>query len=519
MLRILWLVLAAVPLAYGQTPVNGGMCGSLAKFQTPAAALAIAKAEQVPAAAAGTTRINPNAPATIGVALPSYCRVDGAIDPRTGAGGKSYGIGFALALPGNWNGRFLFQGGGGLNGNVALPLGAGASGGVPALARGFAVVTTDTGHKGAGAFDGSFFQDQQASLDFYYVAIGRVAVLAKQMIAAYYGRAADHSYYVGCSTGGREAMLMSQRYPSYFDGIVAGDPAMRTGHSNLALAWAAVAFNQAAPKDASGKPGPLFSDGDKKLVVDSILKACDEKDGVKDGMIFHPQACTFDPAVLICQGAKTNSCLTAPQVSGLTKAFAGPKDSHGNEIYPGFPYDAGIADTGGIPGLLNGARSPVAPPNMDTEFDADQAVGRVTADYNARIGDATWTNLSTFSGHGGKLLFYHGLSDPWFSPLDTLEYYQRMTKDNGGASQVEAWSRLYLVPGMGHCQGGSATLDSFDMLSAVTDWVEKGTAPDSVVATGRALPGRSRPLCAYPKHAQYTGQGDPNDTKNFVCRE
>ncbi len=251
----------------------------------------------------------------------------------------------------------------------------------------------------------------------------------------------------------------------------------------------------------------------------SILKTCDEKDGVKDGLIFAPHACDFDPAILSCKSAKTDSCLSAQQVAGLKKAFAGPKDALGNQIYPRFPFDAGIADRSAIPGLLLGPRIPVAPPSLATDFDAGKAVAAVEGNFNARMGDATWTNLTSFSGHGGKLLFYHGLSDPWFSPLETVRYYESMTTDNGGRERAEAWSRLYFVPGMGHCRGGSATLDHFDMLSAVTEWVEKGTPPDSVVATGESLPGLSRPLCSYPKHAQYTGQGDPKDAKNFTCRE
>ncbi len=510
------LAAACASLGYGQT---GGKCTALKQAFGPGNPVQIVKAEMVPPAGAGTVRPAPNFPATIPVALPAHCRVDGVIDQRTGAGGKQYGIRFALTLPENWNGRFLFQGGGGLNGNVGMPLGAAASGNNPALARGFAVVTTDTGHQGA-VFDGSFFQDQQASLDFYYVANGRVAPLAKDLIARYYGRGPDHSYFAGCSTGGREGMIMSQRYPGYFDGIISGDPAMVTGHSNLALGYIEATFNDAAGRDASGKPLPLFSDSDKKLIMDSLMRACDDKDGLKDGMIFHFEACGFDPSTLACQGSKTESCLSTEQAAALKKAFAGPKDSYGHSVYPGFPYDAGIADMGGgIPGLLNGPRIPVPVQKPATGFDVDEQAARLTADANGRLGDATWTNLSSFSGHGGKLIFYHGLSDPWFSPLATLGYYQRMTKENGGMHQVETWSRIFLVPGMGHCQGGTQTLDEFDMLTAITDWVEKGQAPDSVVAKGRAFPGRSRPLCAYPKHAQYKGTGDPNDARNFSCQE
>jgi len=498
------LLALTAPFALAETP-----CADMLKFQMHGVALAITKADQTPASSPGTLRISPNFPGTVPVAVPAFCHVEGVIDQRTGADGKPYGIGFALALPDQWNGRFLFQGGGGLNGSVALPLGSQAAGETPALARGFAVVTTDSGHKSS-VFDGSFFRDQQASLDFYYEAIGQVARLAKEMIASYYGRAAQHSYFDGCSTGGREAMIMSQRYPEYFDGIVSGDPAIRTGHSNLALGFMTAMFQP--------DPKKFFSDSDRKLIVNSVLQACDAKDGLKDGMIFNSRACEFDPSTLVCPGSKSDSCLTRAKADALKKAFAGPKSASGDAIYPGVPYDAGIADKGGIPGLLSGPVIPVATGADFTHFDADREAARVEADATARLGDSTWTNLTSFSGHGGKLLFYHGLSDPWFSPLETLRYYDKMAKDTGG-SPVASWSRIYLVPGMGHCQGGSATLDRFDMLSAVVDWVEKGVAPDRVVATGPAFPGRSRPLCPYPQHAQYSGQGDPNDAGNFICQE
>jgi feruloyl esterase len=465
-------------------------CSDMTAFQAPGIPVTITKAE----------RVSDN--------LPARCRIDGVLDQRTGAGGKAYGIGFALSLPDNWNGRFLFQGGGGLNGSVQNPVGAQAAGDASALTRGFAVVTTDTGHKGTGGFDSGFMADQQAALDFYYVAIGRIAPLAKDLIAHYYGKAAEHSYYVGCSTGGREAMLMSQRYPSYFDGIVAGDPAIRTGHSNIGLAYFEAALDAITPK---------LTDSDKKLVVDAIINTCDEKDGLKDGLIFNTQACNFKPSQLTCSGAKTDTCLTTAQASGLEKAFAGPKDSRGNTIYPAFPYDAGILDPTGIPGILrSGGRSPVNP-STSSEFDAEKAA--YSLNPTALTGDALWTNLSSFSGKGGKLIFYHGMSDPWFSPLDTLGYYEKMSRDNAGLDKVKNWSRLFLVPGMGHCQGGTATVDGFDMLSAIVDWVEKGKAPDSVVAKSRTAPARSRPLCAYPAYAQYNGTGDPQDAKNFTCRQ
>lgn len=500
-------------------------CADLVNLHIPGTKMTITKAEAVPTTPAGTLRAASITGDLIKVAIPPYCRAEGVIDQRVGFDNKPYAIGFAIALPDNWNGRFLFQGGGGLNGSIIPPLGGQAAGESPALARGFAVVSTDTGHRGA-VFDAAFMKDQLADLDFAYIAVGRVAVISKEIIAQYYGQEAKHSYYDGCSTGGREGMLMSQRYPTYFDGVVVGDPAMRTGYSNIGLTYARNAFAQIAPKDASGKPEPAkdFSSSDKKLLADAIMKSCDEKDGLKDGMIFNVKACEFDAAVLKCKGAKTDSCLTDQQVGALQKAFSGPKDSHGNEVYARFPWDTGyILSAGSGPFAVFSSFLPTEGPSMiaavqpPANLTVDQMVGGVEANEGQTLTDTTWTNLSTFSGHGGKLIFYHGTSDPVFSPFDTLAYYERMAKNNGGLDQVENWSRFFFVPGMNHCAGGPATLDSFDALGAVVDWVEKGTAPDSITATGKDFPGRSRPLCAYPKHAQYKGQGDPQDAGNFEC--
>jgi Tannase and feruloyl esterase len=496
-------------------------CADLVNLKIPSSTMVITKAAAIPAAPAGTVRASAQSPDMISVAIGSYCRADGTIDERTGVDGKSYAISFAIALPDNWNGRFLFQGGGGLNGSVNPPLGGQAAGEAPALARGFAVVSTDTGHTGA-VFDPAFMQDQLASLNFAYIAVGRVTVIAKEIIAQYYGQPAKHSYYDGCSTGGREGMLMSQRYPTYFDGIISGDPAMRTGYSNIGLSWARAAFAQIAPKDAAGKPVPAqdFSDGDKQLIASAIMKSCDDKDGLKDGMIFNPEACRFDPAVLTCKGPKTDSCLTSEQAGALEKAFSGPKDSRGNQVYSAFPYDTGyILGAGGAFSsfLPSAGPNPLASVLPPTDLDIDRLVAAVEANESQTLTDTTWTNLSTYFGHGGKLVFYHGTSDPVFSPFDTLAYYKKMAAANGGADAVMNSSRFFFVPGMNHCRGGPATLDTFDLLKAVVDWVENGTAPDFVVATGKDFPARSRPLCAYPKHAQYKGQGNPEDAGSFEC--
>jgi hypothetical protein len=511
---------AAASAADGQPAIK---CEALLGLSLSGSTIVIEKAEAVPEAAAGTVQARPPNPETVRVAIPSYCRAQGVVDRRTGGDGKTYAIGFAIALPDRWNGRFLFQGGGGLNGSIRPPLGAQATGDIPALARGFAVVSTDSGHQGE-VFDASFMADQEAALNFAQASVGKVTAAAKAIIGRYYGNPPERSYFVGCSTGGREGMLASQRYPAEFDGIVAGAPAMRTGRSNLGLAWANYQFTQIVPKGENGTPEPAraFPPSDRKLVTGAIIAACDAKDGLRDGMIFNMRECRFDPAVLACNGAKTDACLAPAQASALTKAFAGPRNSRGAASYSAFPWDSGIAAVDvPIPGILaTGARSPVGPPVFET-INVDEIEDRVDGDGMQRlVSTASWINLNSFFGRGGKILFYHGVSDPWFSALDTIGYYERMAASSGGFAKVRAnSSRAYLVPGMGHCASGAATLDRFDLLQAVVDWVEQGRAPDAVTATGQAFPGRSRPLCAYPQYAAYKGQGDPEEAANFECRD
>ncbi|MEP6960722.1 MAG: tannase/feruloyl esterase family alpha/beta hydrolase, partial [Acidobacteriota bacterium] len=399
MKHLLLFLASTAAAALAQTP---NACGALAKFQMPGAKIEITRAEMV-AAGQATGRGGPAGPV-----LPAHCRVNGILDQRIGPDGKTYGTRFAIALPANWTGQYLQQGGGGLNGTVAEPTGAQAAGSQPALARGFAVATSDTGHQsaGGGGFDGSFMQDQQAALDFEFIAIGRLAVLAKQVIETYYGRPPAHSYYVGCSTGGREAMVMSQRYPLYFDGVVAGSPAMRTGHSNLATRTVTVALNAIAAKDATGRPGPALSDSEKKAFIAKLIEVCDARDGAADGMIFDATGCTFRPSDLRCPGAKAEGCLSQEQVAAIEKGFAGPKDSRGKQVYAGFFYDTGItAQGGGIPGLLNPGPSPVGGPTVATTQDVDAEAAVADNNPTSRIGDSySWVNLSSFSSHGGKLL-------------------------------------------------------------------------------------------------------------------
>ena len=334
----------------------------------------------------------------LAVSLPAYCRLNATLDRRTGADGRSYGIGFALALPAEWNGRFLFQGGGGLNGTVAPPLGRTGRGDA-ALARGFAVVTTDTGHRGE-VFDASFMAEQQASLDFAYQAVGRVAVLAKQILAQHYGKPAAHAYFMGCSTGGREGMLMAQRYPTYFDGIVAGAPAMRTHYSGIGDQWVATMLNRVAPLDDSGKPDGrrAFSEADRKAVIDGLLarlrwrrRPCATASSpIRSGA-------AFDPVSLRCPGAKTDGCLSAPQADALAKAFAGPKDSKGPAGVPGLSLRHGHRRNAGHSGTARRKHeSRSGPPFTATEMNVDERAESAAADPQMQLtATSSWTNLNT----------------------------------------------------------------------------------------------------------------------------
>jgi feruloyl esterase len=506
---IIPLVSLLAPCAWAQQPNS---CADLINFK--AQGVEITRAAPI---ANGSKEPIPFVPPGQWFVLPAYCRVEGVIDRRAGVGGEEFGINFALAMPDQWNGDFLMQGGAGGNGIVYPPVGAAASGDTPALMRGYAVVSTDSGHKSHnGAFDFSFMKDQQAYLDFAYQANIKVAGLAKQIIATYYGKPVAWSYFAGCSTGGREGMVLSQRYPTAFNGIIVGDPAMRTGLSNLAISeWIPAAFNQIAPRDATGKPviTAAITDDDRKLIMDALMKQCDALDGVADSMISDPLACHFDPGVLACQPGQTDSCLAPAKVAAIKKAFGGPKTSEGLQVYSGFLYDSGIAATTGIRGILAPGPGVFGPPTTATEVDVDTEAIKNTQP----LVDSTDTNLSTFAAHDGKLIFFHGDSDPWFSPIDTFDYFKEMASANGGFDSVSQWSQFYFVPGMSHC-GGGPSLDRFDLLGALSNWVEKGIAPQSVTATGKAFPGRSRPLCPYPKHAQYERQGNTDDASNFECR-
>lgn len=474
---------------------------------------------------------------TTGDTLVGHCRVTGSMNPRTGVDGKPYAIGFELRLPTtDWNGRFLFQGGGGNDGTVRPAVGTQATP-TYALNRGFAVVSTDAGHQGT---DASFGADPQARIDHAYNSYDKVAVTAKDLLARFYGRPADTSYFVGCSGGGRQGMMFSQRFPDHFDGIVAIAPAMRVAKgATIAAAWDSIGYRSIAPAGSDGLPvlSQALSDADLGLLRQGMLDACDAQDGAVDGLVSHPAACTFDPAVLQCAGTKDASCLSAAQVQVLQRGFAGPRNSAGTALYFGWPWDAGVGhpandwrawrlgtSTTSTPNsrhvtLMNDALANefFTPPDPDFslfDFDFDTDPARMDA-YAAIYNTGDDVKLEGYKTRGGKLLFAHGMADPIFSPLEMIDYQERLVAEHGADQDL---ARLFLIPGMGHCAGGAGT-DRWDGLGALVDWVENGATPERLVAQGSAVfPGRTRPLCAHPLHAHYKGSGSLEDEANFECR-
>ncbi len=516
-------------------------CADLLKMQIVNAT--ISEAVDVPAGKPFSVGGVFGAPVVV-TTLPAHCLVHGEVNHHKGADGKEYGDRFELRMPVEWQGRFLYLGGGGLDGILNPAIGLQGPVAKPdsksALSMGYALVSTDGGHQDTNhppvPPDGSFGSDAEARADYNYRSTKLVTDVARKVIAQYYGSPIKYSYFQGCSNGGREALMTAERYPDYFDGIVAGAPAFNLTHAAIAEAWNTVQLASIAPKKPDGSPdlAQSLTESDLKLLVKAVLDKCDALDGLKDGMIFNPEACHFDPDTLKCTGGKTESCLSAEKTDVIRKIFDGPHDSSGRAIYSRWPYDSGDAAEGWrvwmtglgpvpsinvmiFPSFFNGLALAGTPPPIDIfkfNFDSDPArIDKAAAEINA-----TSTDWSGFRKHGGKLLLYTGVSDPVFSAVDLIRYYKEIEQDNGGATEVPSLARLFLVPGMNHCSGGPG-LDDFDALGAMQNWVEHGKAPESIVASGRAFPGRTRPLCAYPLIAKYSGQGNPEDSGSFSCEK
>ena len=484
-----------------------------------------------------------------GLAMPAHCMVQGRIGLRTGSDGKTYYTGFELRLPLAWNGRLVFQGGGGNDGVVRAAVGEPAGNAGPAavlgtsgLYTGSAVVTTDAGHQQT---DASFGLDPQARIDHAYASYDKVTVAAKSIIGQAYGRGPGRSYFVGCSGGGRQALLFPQRFPAYFDGVAATAPAIKVAkEASVAAIWDVLTYNAIAPKDASGNPilSQALSTTDMALLSNAILARCDTLDGAADGLIHaNPSACSFDPVVLQCSGAKTDACLSAAQVTALKKDFGGPRNSAGQPLYASWPWDAGVrgadwrnwrlgTSTTAVPNardvtlmtdaIRNEFFTPPDPTFNYLKFDFDTDPARM--DAYAAIYHTTSTDVAAFRARGGRMMIVHGTSDPIFSANDSIDYYEKLAAANGGSASTRDFARLYLVPGMNHCanSGGPAT-DLYDALTPLMNWVENGVAPDRIVARAGAAapwPGRTRPLCPYPQQARYDGTGSLEDAASFTCR-
>lgn len=467
--------------------------------------------------------------------LPGHCLVRGTIDRRIGLGGREFGIGFELRLPAEWNGRFIFQGGAGLDGQIGAAVGNIAnSSAPPALARGYAVVATDSGHTGS-IVDASFGVDQQARTDYAYNALDEVTAEAKRLIGRFYGTRPAYSYFMGCSNGGRQALVASQHLPLEFDGIVAGDPAQGFSRLGLGEAWNMRTLARIAPRDTDGRPiyARAFSQGDLDLVKTAVLGQCDALDGLADGFINNWQACSFHPRQLVCSGAKTDSCLSAGQADVLHDLMQGPLTSDGRHVYGPFTYDTGIASSAWR-GMRLGTSDTGAPNSADSflglgmfrllqltppdpQWDplgegwtVDEMLQR--SRYQGGIGDGDNPLLSTFALRG-KMIVYNGMADQGMSTPEILRWYDRMVEATGEPGREAV--RFFGVPGMLHCGGGQAT-DRFEMLDAIVNWVEHGRAPDRIEATSSSIPGVSRPLCPHPLVARYKG-GDTSSAASFAC--
>lgn len=500
--------------------------------------------------------------------LPKHCEITAVMHERIGSDGQNYAIHFHLRLPAQWNGRFFFEGGGGTEGDIGTAIGLSQPGLPPAIAQGYAVVSQDAGHDNAtnsiAARGGSsaFGFDPQARADYGGASLKPVAEAAKAIIGVFYSHRADRSYFVGCSKGGQEGMALAQRYPDEFDGIIAGAPGFSLPRAAIAEAWDSQAFaSLVIPADGKQfKPQLLpasFGDAQFGAVREAILAACDADDGVRDGITAAFAKCDW-PRVEVelkhrmCSSTATASCLSAAQISVLGRVYAGPKDSKGTPLYSAWPLDAGAGSPGWRAwkiGAANGSSAGInatmgasalatiftTPPTaLDADpqaelgyalgfnFDRDAAkIYATAAPFRHSAWDAIAArspHLEAFRAHGGKMIVPQGASDPVFSLNDTLAWYREVNKIERG--KAADFVRVFPIPGMAHCAGGPAT-DQFSGLDALVAWVEQGVAPERIVAKagpGTPWPGRTRPLCAYPKESHYLGTGDIEDAASFRCQ-
>jgi hypothetical protein len=517
---------ALLCIAIISAPLAAATCDSLASLK-----LGDATIRSAAVVAAGAFKLPPNAgvgpfAAPSFASVPAFCRVEGVIQPSSDSR-----IEFEVWLPvSGWNGRYHGEGNGGFAGSIDYGALAGA------VIHGYASSSTDTGHQG-GATDARWaLGHTEKIVDFGYRAVHETAEKSKAIISAFYGSPAKHSYFSSCSNGGRQALMEAQRYPTDYDGLIAGAPAASFTHI-----LAAFTMNlQALENDPASYIPPA-----KYAAIDAAaLAVCDARDGVKDGVIDDPTKCDFKPATLLCKGPETAACLTQPQVTALEKIYAGARDSHGEQVYPGFEPGGQSGFAGW--GLWISAAKPEASLQYQfaTQGGANMIYQNAAWDFHAfqldrdlKIADDTMgqrlnavdPNLKAFKDRGGKLILYHGWSDAALAPVSTINYYQSVIAKMG-AKPTADFARLYMVPGMQHCGSGPGP-DSFgttpaaphadggSMTEMIERWVENGTAPGKIVAAkleaGKAV--RTRPLCPYPQVERYSGSGSTDDAANFTC--
>jgi feruloyl esterase len=486
-------------------PLKAAACESLSSMALPNASITFA--QLVPAGGFTLPGLGPAAVQQFS-RLPAFCRVGATLTPSSDSDIK-----IEVWLPAaDWNGKFQAVGNGGWAG--AISYGALAS----ALQEGYATASTDTGHTGGNA--AFAIGHREKIVDFAYRAVHEMAVKSKAIIAAFYDRAPRFSYWTGCSTGGRQGLMEAQRYPEDFDGIISGAPA---NNQTQLCAWRLAVESKILQQPASVVPRAKLA-----LVNKAVLAACDALDGVTDGLLTDPQQCQFDSATLLCRGGDGDNCLTAPQVAAVRMGYAPLIRKTGELIYPGLVPggETGWAMlTGANPepgGIDVGMFRYVAheDPAWDWRtFDVERDTALI--DKKAGFIDATNPDLAAFRARGGKLLIYHGWNDGGsggaISPQNSVNYYRRVLAKMGPDQQD--WLRLFMVPGMAHCGGGPGP-NQVNWMAALERWRESGIAPDRLIAT-RVNDNRvtmTRPICAYPRIAQYSGVGSTNDAANFACK-
>ncbi|MHC3469353.1 tannase/feruloyl esterase family alpha/beta hydrolase [Streptomyces sp. 7R007] len=448
----------------------------------------------------------------------AYCDVKGVIAPQ---------IHFELRLPETgWQGDYLQLGCGGLCGNVSTDSAAASYGCVPLTDGAFAVASSDEGHYQGG---GLFSTDPSLRADFGYKSDHLLVQAAKALVKRYYGQAATRSYFDGCSQGGHQALTEAQRYPTDFDGIIAGAPANNfTALNTFSHAWTAQSVF------LNGGPATITT-ADLAPIHAAVLKGCGAP---ADGIIADPLACTWDPASIQCKSGQTSTadayCLTADQVTTLRRIYAGPTDEHGRLLYPGYQLRGSELNWAGIivpttatgtTGDQNFVRETIRYQVFDEPHpELTYRDVKFTAAYfkrimqpNEGVYDATDPDLTAFKKAGGKLILWHGLGDQHIPAVGTMAYYKAVEKAMGGAAATSGFARLFLLPGVAHCGGGQGP-DKFDALTAIVDWVTKGQAPDSLLtktvdSTGKVT--SSRPVYPFPYVAENTG-GSADDPSGYT---